>query len=124
MARPLVGSGAFVASLVAHGLLLTCGAVLISHSWRSRQSAPTALIDPPPGLLEVELPSFDPSASDQERESETPAEEAESALPGGGPLTRHADTDHAGRGGSKTAAEAATNLDSHIDPITLETDAP
>jgi TonB family protein len=74
--------------------------------------------------LEVELPSFDPSASDQERESETPAEEAESALPGGGPLTRHADTDHAGRGGSKTAAEAATNLDSHIDPITLETDAP
>ncbi|HYQ31466.1 MAG TPA: TonB family protein [Polyangiaceae bacterium] len=123
MARPLVGSGAFATSLVAHGLLLTCGALLISHSLRSRPHPPAPPITHQ-GEVEVELPNFDPSASDQERESETPPEEAEAALPGGGPLTRHADTDRAGRGGSKTAPEAATNLDSHIDPISLETDAP
>src|SRR6478735_5565348 len=123
MARPLVGSGAFATSLVAHGLLLTCGALLISHSLRSRPHPPAPPITHQ-GEVEVELPNFDPSASDQERESETPPEEAEAALPGGGPLTRHADTDRAGRGGSKTAPEAATNLDSHVDPISLETDAP
>jgi TonB family protein len=123
MARPLVGSGAFATSLVAHGLLLTCGALLISHSLRTHPSAPHAPITRQ-GEVEVELPSFDPSASDQERESDVPPEEADAVQPGGGPLTRHADTERAGRGGSKTASEAATNLDSHIDPISLETDAP
>ena len=123
MARPLVGSGAFAASLAAHGLLLTCGALLISHSLRTHLSAPPTPINPK-GEIEVELPSFDPSASDRERESEVQPEELEPALPGGGPLTRHPDTEHAGRGGEKTAPEAATNLDSHIDPITLSTDAP
>ena len=110
-------------SLVAHALLLTCGALLISHSLRTRpnvQSLPAI----PAGEVEVELPSFDPSATDQERENEAPPEELEPALPGGGPLTRHPDTEQPGRGGSKTAAQAATNLDSHIDPISLETDAP
>ena len=122
MARPLVGSGAFATSLVAHALLLTCGALIISHSLRTRANAsPTRTT--PAVEVEVELPSFDPSASDQERESEDPAEEPEYAAPGGGPLTRHPDTERAGRGGSKTAAQAATNLDSHIDPISLETDA-
>ena len=109
-------------SLVAHALLLTCGALLISHSLRTRAGA-----GPPPINLgsefEVELPSFDPSASDQDRESETPLPELEPVLAGGGPLTRHPDTEFGGRGGSKTAAEAATNLDSHVDPISLETDA-
>ncbi|HEY0468255.1 MAG TPA: hypothetical protein VGC79_28855, partial [Polyangiaceae bacterium] len=122
MARPLVGSGAFATSLVAHGLLLTCGALLISHSFRARSSAQPVRVTPTVEV-EVELPSFDPSASDQERESEEPVPEPESAEPGGGPLTRHPDTERAGRGGSKTAPEAATNLDSHIDPISLETDA-
>jgi TonB family protein len=121
MARPLVGSGAFATSLVAHALILTCGALIISHSLRTRANARPAHITPA-GEVEVELPSFDPSASDQERERETPPEELEPALPGGGPLTRHPDTERGGRGGSKTAAEAATNLDSHIDPISLETD--
>jgi len=123
MARPLVGSGAFATSLVAHGLLLTCGALIISHSLRSRPHPPTPPITHQ-GEVEVELPSFDPSSSDQEHESEAAPEELEPALVGGGPLTRHPDTERAGRGGSKTAREAATNLDSHIDPITLETDAP
>jgi len=123
MARPLVGSGAFATSLVAHALLLTCGALIISHSLRTRPIAQPARINPAVEV-EVELPSFDPSASDQDRESETPPEELEQTLPGGGPLTRHPDTEQAGRGGSKTAPEAATNLDSHIDPISLETDAP
>ncbi|HKO52136.1 MAG TPA: hypothetical protein VJV79_30720, partial [Polyangiaceae bacterium] len=122
MARPLVGSGAFAASLAAHALLLTCGALLISHSLRTRPSAQLGQISPA-AEVEVELPNFDPSASDQERESEAPPEELEQALPGGGPLTRHPDTEQAGRGGSKTAPQAATNLDSHIDPISLETDA-
>src|SRR6185369_13282810 len=123
MARPLVGSGAFATSLVAHGLLLTCGALLISHSLRARSNAPHEPIIRQ-GEVEVELPSFDAAASDQERESEVLPEEAETVQPGGGPLTRHADTERGGRGGSKTASEAATNLDSHIDPISLETDAP
>jgi len=112
-----------VTSFVAHGLLLTCGALLISHSLRTHSALPPARIDPG-GEFEVELPSFDPTASDHERESEAPPEELEPTRPGGGPLTRHPDTEQAGRGGSKTAPEAATNLDSHIDPITLETDAP
>src|SRR3954453_21282070 len=120
MARPLISSGAFATSLAAHALLLTCGALLISHSLRTRPPAPSVLAVPQ-AEIEVELPSFDPSASDQERESETPPEQAQAALAGGGPLTRHPDTDRPGRGGSKTAPEAATNLDSHIDPISLET---
>lgn len=110
-------------SFVAHGLLLTFGALLISHSLRTRSAPPPEPIIPWGGEFEVELPRFDPSASDQERESEVPPEELEPTLPGGGPLTRHPDTEQPGRGGSKTAPEAATNLDSHIDPITLETDA-
>ncbi|MEI9948656.1 MAG: TonB family protein [Pseudomonadota bacterium] len=122
MARPLVGSGAFVTSLVAHALLLTCGALIISQSLRARSSAQPARATPALEV-EVELPSFDPSASDQERQNEAPPEELEPVSPGGGPLTRHPDTELSGRGGSKTAAQAATNLDSHIDPISLETDA-
>src|SRR6478609_7815448 len=122
MARPMVGSGALAASFAVHALLLTCGALLISHSLHTRPSPPLDSLTQR-GEFEVELPSFDPSASDQERESEAPAEEPETVEPGGGPLTRHPDTEHPGRGGSKTAAEAATNLDSHIDPISLETDA-
>jgi len=111
-----------VTSFVAHGLLLTCGALLISHSLRSRSPTPPEPIIPW-GEFEVELPNFDPTASDQEHESEAPSEELEPTLPGGGPLTRHPDTEQPGRGGSKTAPEAATNLDSHVDPISLETDA-
>jgi TonB family protein len=122
MARPLVGSGALATSLIAHAVLLACGALLISQSLRSRAPAQPAPITPAVEV-EVELPSFDPAATDQERESEAPPEELEQALLGGGPLTRHPDTERAGRGGSKTAAQAATNLDSHIDPISLETDA-
>ena len=41
-------------SLVAHGLLLTCGALLISHSLRSRPSAPAPQITPQ-GEVEVEF---------------------------------------------------------------------
>ena len=124
MARPLVGSGAFVTSVAAHALLLACGALLLSHSLRGRERERAAQ----PALareveVEVELPSVDPSSSDQERESEAPPLEVAPALPGGGPLERHPDTERAGRGGSLAAAQAATNLDSHIDPISLETDA-
>lgn len=121
MARPLIGSGAFATSLVAHALLLTCGALVISHSLRSRPAAQLPLITPK-GEVEVELPNFDPAATDQERESDAPPDEREPARSGGGPSTRHPDTDHAGRGGSKTAYQPATNLDSHVDPISLETD--
>ena len=108
--------------MIAHALLLTCGALLLSHSLRSRPPAPPVR-PPPAGEIEVELPSFDPSASDQERESELPPEELAQVAPGGGPLTRHPDTAAVGRGGSKTAPQDATNLDSHIDPLSLETDA-
>jgi TonB family protein len=123
MARRLVGSGAFATSVVAHALLLGSGALLLSHSLRdrvhSRAKAPPAITSE----VEVELPSFSPSASEPERDS--PAREAKEIEPsaGGGPLERHPDTEHAGRGGSRTASDAATNLASSIDPITLETES-
>jgi len=122
MARPLVGSGALATSLAAHALLLTCGALLLSHSLRARLPVePTRA--PLSREVEVELPSFDPAATDQDRQNELPPEEAAQVLAGGGPLSRHPDTELGGRGGSKSAPQAATNLDSHIDPISLETDA-
>jgi TonB family protein len=119
MARPLVGSGAFVTSVVAHGLLLSLGAVLLSHSLRDH-AALTARVAPSVREVELELPSFDPAASERSGESEV----APAPVPpaGGGPRERHPDTERAGRGGSRTAPQAATNLESHIDPISLETD--
>jgi len=77
-----------------------------------------------PTEVEVELPRFDPSASDTEREGEREPSQTQPEPPpaGGGPLQRHPDTEQAGRGGSRTTQLAATNLDSHIDPINLETD--
>src|SRR4051812_34716953 len=118
MARPLVGSGALITSVIAHALLLGAGALLLSRSLGERDKA--ALVRPTTAReVEVELPTFDSAASDQARESEPNPLDSALAAVGGGPLERHPDTELAGRGGSKTAAEAATNLDSHIDPITL-----
>src|SRR3954469_11383473 len=116
-----VGSGALVTSVAVHALLLAAGALLISHSLREhgQEHVPTL-----PGLgrvVEVELPSFDPRALDSVRESDAPPTELSPAPTGGGPLERHPDTEHPGHGGSARAPQAATNLDSHIDPITLET---
>ena len=59
MARPFVGSGALATSLIAHALLLACGALLISQSLRTRSGAQLAHVTPA-GEIEVELPSFDP----------------------------------------------------------------
>ena len=127
MARPLVGSGAFATSIVAHALLLGCGALLLSHTLRDRKVEAARIAHAAPTReVEVELPSFDPNSSDArvaERESEIPPQALTPTTPGGGPLERHPDTELAGRGGSRTAPQAATNLDSHIDPISLETDA-
>lgn len=109
-------------SVAAHALLLGAGALLISHTLRDRARERAQAFGSVPRELEVELPSFDPTASDSERESDVPATELTPTPPGGGPLERHPDTEHAGRGGSPRAPEAATNLDSHIDPISLETD--
>ena len=123
MARRWVGSGALLASFAGHALLLSLGALILSHSFRdhgrAREVAPRAK---PAAELEVELPHFDPNASDSERESK-PQEET-TALPpaGGGPLVRHPDTEQAGRGGSRTTLLTATNFASHIDPINLEPD--
>lgn len=124
MARAFVGVGvgsrALVTSVVAHALLLSAGALILSHSLRAR---PPVALPPVPGAreVEVELPEFDPSAGETARESETPPTELARTSPGGGPLERHPDTERAGRGGSRTSPEAATNLDSHVDPISLET---
>lgn len=108
-------------SVVAHALLLAAGALILSQSLRERARPAAA----PPALhsLEVELPTFDPGASDSARESDAPPDELAEAPSGGGPLERHPDTERAGRGGSRRAPEAATNLDSHVDPISLETAA-
>jgi TonB family protein len=123
MARRLVGSGALATSLVAHALLLGAGALVLTHSLseHARERARPAPVLAP-SEVEVELPDFGASSSEPERDSPT-TREAEEALPapGGGPLERHADTEHAGRGGSRSAEQAATNLASSIDPITLET---
>ncbi|HTA93749.1 MAG TPA: TonB family protein [Polyangiaceae bacterium] len=122
MARRFVGSGAFATSVVAHALLLACGALLLSHSLSERARSRAKAPPPAASEVEVELPTFSPVASEPERDSPVP--EAKEALPaaGGGPLERHPDTERAGRGGSRTATEAATNLASSIDPITLETE--
>jgi TonB family protein len=116
-----VGSGALVTSVAAHALLLAAGALLISHSLREHGQERVPALPGPGRVVEVELPSFDPRALDSERESDAPPTELTPAPAGGGPLERHPDTEHPGRGGSARAPQAATNLDSHIDPITLET---
>jgi TonB family protein len=125
MARRLVGSGALVTSIVAHALLLGCGALVLSHSLAEHgRTAKPALAAPAPEVeVEVDLPSFTNSSSAPERDSRELPETTELApVAGGGPLERHPDTEHAGRGGSRSASQAATNLSSSIDPITLETD--
>lgn len=111
-------------SIVAHALLLACGALLLSHSLgvraRSRSNAPLAAAS---SEVEVELPSFSTSWSEPDHDARVVPERAPLPPPaGGGPLERHPDTERGGRGGSRTASQAATNLASSIDPITLETD--
>jgi TonB family protein len=126
MARRWVASGAFFASIVGHCFVLGCGALLLSHSLRNHtREREAALRSKPPLAVEVELPQFDPFASDTDREA-APSPSATVPDPppaGGGPLERHPDTEQVGRGGSRTSPVAATNLDSHIDPIDLETNA-
>jgi TonB family protein len=113
-----------VTSVVAHALLLACGALVLSHSLGERARA-RAKAQPPAAAseIEVDLPTVVPSPAEPREESPVVSEPtAALPAPGGGPLERHPDTQHAGRGGSRTATEAATNLASSIDPITLETD--
>jgi TonB family protein len=125
MARRFVGSGAFVTSVVAHALLLACGALVLSRSLsqgaRNRAKVPASALN---AEIEVELPAFASSTAEPAQDSPVAPEAVAPALPaaGGGPLERHPDTERAGRGGSRTASQAATNLASSIDPITLETD--
>ena len=124
MARRLVGSGALVTSIVAHALLLGCGALVLTHSLRDRaQSRAKALaLAAAPSEVEVELPSFTPSTSAPDRDNPLVNAPETAPSPGGGPLERHPDTERGGRGGSRASSEAATNLASSIDPITLETE--
>ena len=122
MVRRWVGSGAFATSVAAHLFVLSCGALLLSHSLQRSAREREAARLKAPTEVEVELPRFDPSASDNERESEAVESQPEPPPAGGGPLVRHPDTEQAGRGGSRTAPQSATNLASHIDPINLEPD--
>lgn len=108
-------------SVAAHALLLAAGALLISRSLREQARERAAAQPGSQRVVDVELPSFDPSALESERESEATPTELTPIPAGGGPLERHPDTERTGRGGSARTPEAATNLDSHIDPITLET---
>ena len=114
-------------SVAGHALLLACGALVLSHSLaeraRNRADAP-AIAAPSEVDVEVELPSIAVSRAEPEQDSPVLPETTNAVLPspGGGPLERHPDTQRGGRGGSRTASEAATNLASSIDPITLETD--
>jgi TonB family protein len=121
MARRLVGSGAFAASLVVHAAILAGGALLLSHSLRDHSRS---AVVPPPRAIEVQLdlPSFSSSAIDPEHDAEHAEAAATPPSAFGGPSERHPDTEHAGHGGSARVPQAATNLASNIDPITLETD--
>src|SRR5450755_716230 len=121
MVRRWVGSGAFATSVAAHLLVLSCGALLLSHSLRDRAREREVARLKAPAEVEVELPRFDPSASDSERDEHAESQ-PEPPPAGGGPVQRHPDTEQAGRGGSRTAPLRATNLASHIDPINLEPD--
>ncbi len=125
MARRWVASGAFVASVIGHVLTLACGALMLSQARRDRAiEQEAALRARDSTTLDVELPRFDSSTFDNERAADAP--EAARAPPpppaGGGPLERHPDTDRVGRGGSRATLVSATNLDSHIDPLNLETE--
>ncbi len=115
-----------MASIFGHVIVLSCGALLLSHSLRDRaRDQDAALRAKGLSTVDVELPRFDPSASDTERAADA-LESARAPAPppaGGGPLQRHPDTERAGRGGSRMAPVLATNLDSHIDPLDLETEA-
>ena len=122
MARRWVGSGALLASFAGHALLLCAGALILSHSLRDHARTREAAARAKPAALEVELPLFDPTASDNEHESKPQEEHAELPPAGGGPLVRHPDTAEAGRGGSRSTPLGATNFASHIDPINLEPD--
>jgi TonB family protein len=123
MARRWVGSGALVASFVGHALLLSAGALILSHTLRDRAHAREAAARAKPAPeLEVELPHLDPTATDNEHESKPQEETAELPPAGGGPLLRHPDTEQPGRGGSRSTPLAATNFASHIDPTSLEPD--
>jgi len=122
MARRLIGSGAFATSFVVHALGLGLGAFLLSSSLRERARA-AAKIPSPPIAVELDLPTFqDGSSSDAVTESAHPEATDQPVSAGGGPLERHPDTAHAGHGGSVAAHDAATNLASSIDPLTLERD--
>ena len=104
-----------------HASLLSGGAWLLAQSLRSRPAVPVARVAPPPVEVEAEvaLPEVAAAGSESERPSTLPPP-LEVAVGG-----RHAprpDMEHAGRGGERTSAEAATNLASSIDPIALERD--
>ena len=112
-----------MASFVGHALLLSAGALILSHSLRNHARAHEVALRLKPAVeLEVELPRIDPTATDNEHESKPQENTAELPPAGGGPLVRHPDTQEAGRGGSRTTLLAATNFASHIDPINLEPD--
>src|SRR5262245_25277124 len=114
MARRLVGSGAFATSLVVHALLLGAGALVLTHSLgqHARERTKVALAAPI-GEVEIDVapPTIGASESSPRRDSAAPPTATSTPPPpGGGPPERHPDTERAGRGGSRTAEQAATNL--------------
>ncbi|HEY4106508.1 MAG TPA: hypothetical protein VGM44_21555, partial [Polyangiaceae bacterium] len=125
MARRLVGSGAFATSIVVHALLLGAGALVLTHSLGERAREPAKLaLAAPLGEVEIDVAPATIGASESTPQRDSAAPPAATSTPpppGGGPPERHPDTERAGRGGSRTAEQMATNLASHVDPITLET---
>jgi TonB family protein len=119
---PLGGSGlAFAGSVLLHASLLSGGAWLLARSLRG---APPPVVAPPAPVPvelepEVALPEVAAAGPESDRPSTLPPPLEVTA---GGRHAPRPDLEHAGRGGERTSAEAATNLASSIDPIALERD--
>jgi TonB family protein len=119
---PLGGSGfAFAGSVLLHVSVLSGGAWLLAQSLRGAPAPVPVPAASSPLELEAELALPEVAALGPESDEPSTLPPPLEVTRGG----RHAprpDLEHAGRGGERTSAEAATNLVSSIDPIALERD--
>jgi TonB family protein len=123
MSVRLRAHGAIAASVVLHGAMLALGAWLLARSLAARDvplEAP-ALVNVEGGSG-IELPVVSGSGLLGEPEPSFEPRDAPDPLPGGGEHVARPDLDRRGRGGTDQASEAALNLASSNDGLTLDRD--
>jgi hypothetical protein len=120
----LVGAGSFVASLVAHVLLVGAGAYLFSAGLASESARPVAASEAVEVAVEVaavDLPLFRGGPALGEISDDVPVP-ADPVAPGGGEPLARPDMERSGRGGSTRADSPALNLADRDDGLTLSSD--